>query len=253
MNILVVEDRIPSDDSLVLLFKKNNHRVDQSDSFEEGLYLALSGEYDIIVIDTLTCMDGGITLLKGIRENGLAVPVLLLSAQSDIAFKVTALDSGADDYLVKPFSTEELLARARALGRRKNTILLYSTLYYGDITLDTNSLTLSTEKAETYLTCRECKLLEFLIIRKCMITSKDIIIEKIWGFDSDAQANHVEVYISFLRKKISSLNSKVIINTVRGLGYKLDVTSSEEQKLQGFHSRPRQNAVRPIRSHGMSN
>jgi len=225
MNILVVEDRIPSGDSLVHIFKKNNHMVDHTDSIEEGLYLALSGKYDIIVLDTLTYTETGISLLKGIRKNGLTLPIFLLSAQSDISFKVIGLDSGADDYLVKPFSTEELLARIRALGRRKNTILLNSTLCYGDITLDTNSLKLSTERAETNLTCRESKLLELLIIRKCMITSKDIIIEKIWGFDSEAQANHVEVYISFLRKKISSLNSKVVINTIRGLGYKLDVIS----------------------------
>jgi DNA-binding response OmpR family regulator len=175
-------------------------------------------------MDTLDHTAEGITLLKSIRKSGLALPVILLSTNSEISFKVMGLDSGADDYLVKPFSIDELLARIRALGRRKNTILLNSTLSFGDITLDTNSLKLSTDKEEATLTCRESKLLEFLIIRKCMITSKDIIIEKIWGFDSEAQANHVEVYISFLRKKLTSLNSKVIINTIRGLGYKLDIT-----------------------------
>lgn len=225
MNILLVEDRIPSNESLVNILKKNNHTVDRTENISDGLYLALLGSYDIIVLDTLTHTTEGITLLKGIRKSGLTLPVILLSIQSEISYKVIGLDSGADDYLVKPFSTEELLARIRALGRRRNTILIHSTLNFGDITLDTNSLKLSTDKAEITLTCRECKLLEFLIIRKCMITSKDIIIEKIWGFDSDAQANHVEVYISFLRKKLSSINSKVVINTIRGLGYKLDITT----------------------------
>ncbi len=223
MNILLVEDRIPSTDSLLSLLKKNNHSVDRTDSIGDGLYLALLGAYDIMVMDTLDHTAEGFMLLKSIRKSGLTLPILLLSTHSEISFKVMGLDSGADDYLVKPFSIDELLARIRALGRRKNTILLNSTLSYGDITLDTNSLKLSTDKAETTLTCRECKLLEFLIIRKCMITSKDIIIEKIWGFDSEAQANHVEVYISFLRKKLTSLNSKVLINTIRGLGYKLDL------------------------------
>ncbi|PYG88585.1 DNA-binding response OmpR family regulator [Ruminiclostridium sufflavum DSM 19573] len=225
MNILLIEDSIPSTDSLAHIFKKNNHAVDRTDNIGDGLYLALLGAYDIIVLDTLNHAVEGIALLKSIRKSGLTVPVILLSIQSDISYKVIGLDSGADDYLVKPFSTEELLARIRALGRRKNTILLNSILSFGDITLNTNNLILSTEKGETSLTCRESKLLEFLIIRKCMITSKDIIIEKIWGFDSEAQANHVEVYISFLRKKLSAIHSDVIINTIRGLGYKLDIPS----------------------------
>ena len=224
MNILLVEDKIPTTESLVNILKKNNHTVDRTENISEGLYLALLGAYDIIVIDTLIHTVEGITLLKGIRKSGMTLPIILLSTQSEISYKVIGLDSGADDYLVKPFSTEELLARIRALGRRKNTILLNSTLNLGDITLDTNSLKLYTDKSEITLTCRESRLLEFLIIRKCMITSKDIIIEKIWGFDSDAQANHVEVYISFLRKKLSSINSKVVIHTIRGLGYKLDIT-----------------------------
>lgn len=224
MNILLVEDRIPLTDSLLSILKKNNHSVDRTDNIGDGLYLALLGAYDIVVMDTLDHTAEGITLLKSIRKSGLTLPVILLSTQSEISYIVMGLDSGADDYLVKPFCIDELLARIRALGRRKNTILLNSTLSFGDITLDTNSLKLSTDKEETTLTCRESKLLEFLIIRKCMITSKDIIIEKIWGFDSEAQANHVEVYISFLRKKLASLNSKVIINTIRGLGYKLDIT-----------------------------
>ncbi|EPR14383.1 response regulator transcription factor [Ruminiclostridium papyrosolvens] len=225
MNILLVEDRIPSDDSLVQLFKENNHKIDHTDSMRYGLYLALTGSHDIIVIDTLTHTVDEINLLKSIRKSGLTSPVFLISTQSDISYKVIGLDSGADDYLVKPFSTEELFARIRALGRRKNSILLNNNLCYGDITLYTNCLTLSTEEAKIKLTCQECKILEFLIIRRCMITSKDIIIEKIWGLDTDAHGNHVEVYIYFIRKKLKSLNSKVIINTIRGLGYKLDIKS----------------------------
>ncbi|AEY64361.1 response regulator transcription factor [Clostridium sp. BNL1100] len=228
MNILLFEDRIPSADSLVHTFKKNHHTVFYTDSIRDGLYLAATGVYDIIILDTLEHTADGVVLVKDIRNLGLTLPIFLLSAQSDVTCKVIALDSGADDYLVKPFSTEELLARVRALGRRKNSILLNNTLCYGDITLDTYSLKISTKSAETKLTCQECNILEFLIIRKCVITSKDMIIEKIWGFDSDAHGNHVEVYISFIRKKLKSLNSKVLINTIRRLGYKLDIKSKQQ-------------------------
>lgn len=189
MNILLIEDRIPSDDSLLHIFKDNKYTVDLAASTGVAFHLALTGAYDIIVLDTLTHISDGIALLKDIRKSGLTLPILFLSALGDIPYKVTGLDSGADDYLVKPFSTEELLARIRALGRRKNSILLSSNLCYGDITLDTNSLTVSTEKSKIKLTCQECKILEFLIIRKYMITSKDQIIEKIWGFDSDAHGH----------------------------------------------------------------
>jgi len=217
----VIEEEIPLVDSLIDVFKNNNYTVHSTNNSEEGLYLALMDIYDIIVIDTVTSKSDGIMMLKSIRNNGLTIPVMLLSTKGKISDKVTGLDSGADDYMVKPFSTEELLARMRALGRRKNTILTDYTLCFGDIILNTTNLKLSTLQTEIQLTLRECKLLEFLILRKGMISSKDKIIEKIWGFDSEAQANHVEVYISFLRKKLVSINSCVVINTLRGAGYVL--------------------------------
>lgn len=226
MHILIVEAEIPLAGSMVQVFKKNNHIVYCTDNYDDGLYLALMGVYDIIILDTLIHKSDGITMLKNIRKAGLAAPVILISSKGKISDKVIGLDSGADDYLVKPFSLEELLARVRALGRRKNTILSDNTLSFGDIILNTNNLKLLTENAETQLTCRECKLLEFLILRKCMFSSKEIIIEKIWGFDSEAQANHVEVYISFLRKKLCSIGSNVVINTIRGVGYAIKETSN---------------------------
>jgi DNA-binding response OmpR family regulator len=225
MHVLVVEDEICLAESLVNGFRKNNYTVNYTDNVDDGLYLAMMGVFDIIVLDTSTHKTDGITILKNIRSNGLTAPVILLSSKGEISDKVSGLDSGADDYLVKPFSVEELLARVRALCRRNNSITLDDTLRFGDIILNTSNLKLSTDKGEIQLTCLEFKLLELLMLRKCMITSKERIIDKIWGIDSEAQANHVEVYISFLRKKLSMIKSNVVINTVRGVGYELKYTT----------------------------
>ena len=136
--------------------------------------------------------------------------------------KFLGLDSGADDYLAKPFNTEELLARIRALGRRRGEIVSNTnTISYGDITLNTSSLKLTAGSSEITLTLKESELLEHLMLHKEIVCSKEQIIEKLWGFDSEAESNHVEVYISFLRKKLAFVHSKVSINTVRGVGYTL--------------------------------
>jgi len=145
----------------------------------------------------------------------------LTHAKNEIPDKVLGLDSGADDYLAKPFNTEELLARIRALGRRRGEIVANTnTISYGDITLNTSSLKLTAGTSEITLTLKESELLEHLMLHKEMVCSKEQI-EKLWGFDSEAESNHVEVYISFLRKKLAFVHSKVSINTVRGVGYTL--------------------------------
>ncbi|MBQ2669358.1 MAG: response regulator transcription factor, partial [Clostridia bacterium] len=136
--------------------------------------------------------------------------------------KVRGLDSGADDYLAKPFNTEELLARIRALGRRRGEIVANTnTISFADITLNTQTLQLTSGANEITLTLKESELLEHLMLHKGLVCSKEQIIEKLWGFDSEAEANHVEVYISFLRKKLTFVHSKAAINTVRGVGYTL--------------------------------
>jgi DNA-binding response OmpR family regulator len=133
------------------------------------------------------------------------------------------LDSGADDYLPKPFATEELLARIRALLRRKSDVVVSNDLSYGDITLNLSTLMLNRGEKSVKLTLKECELIEFLIYRKGLIASKEMLIEKLWGFDSEAEHNNVEVYISFLRKKLNYLGSQVNIATTRGVGYALEV------------------------------
>lgn len=222
MRILIVEDELHLAEALVQILRKNNYTVDMANDGESGLDNALSNIYDLILLDIMLPKMDGITLLKNIRREGLTVPVILLTAKGEISDRVAGLDSGADDYLPKPFATEELLARIRAASRRKGEILPDNTLEYGDITLNTANLKLSAVSKEVKITLKESELLEFLILRKAVPTSKELIIEKLWGFDSEVEHNHVEVYISFLRKKLAFLNSKVGINTVRGVGYILE-------------------------------
>lgn len=223
MRILIVEDELHLAEALTQILRKNNYTVDAVHDGEAGLDNALSNIYDVIILDIMLPKMDGITILKEIRKDGLSTPVILLTAKGDISDRVIGLDSGADDYLAKPFATEELLARIRALSRRKGEVLPDNTLKFGDIELNTNSLKLCSSSKEMKITLKESELLDLLISRKNSATSKELIIEKIWGFDSEVEHNHVEVYISFLRKKLAYLDSEVIINTVRGVGYTLEV------------------------------
>ncbi|MGN1115501.1 MAG: response regulator transcription factor [Candidatus Ornithomonoglobus sp.] len=221
MRILVVEDEIRLCEALVQLLKKQNYTVDSDNDGEAGLDDALSGIYDVIILDIMLPKLEGLSVLREIRRQNINVPVILLTAKGEIPDKVKGLDSGADDYLTKPFNTEELLARVRALGRRRGEIVEADALVCDDITLDTQTLKLTCGVSEITLTRKESELLEYLILHKDIISSKEQIIEKLWGFNSEAEANHVEVYVSFLRKKLRRVHSVVQIKAVRGIGYKL--------------------------------
>ncbi|AOY76502.1 response regulator transcription factor [Clostridium formicaceticum] len=225
MRILIIEDEIHLAEALAQILKKNNYTVDIFHDGESGLDYALSNIYDVILLDIMLPKMDGISILKSIRQEGITTPVILLTAKGEVSDKVAGLDSGADDYVAKPFATDELLARIRAISRRKGEILPDNTLKYGDIELNTATLKLSSGNKEVKLTLKESDLLAFLILRKNLASSKELIIEKLWGFDSEVEHNHVEVYISFLRKKLLFLHSEVAINTLRGVGYILEVKS----------------------------
>lgn len=222
MRILLVEDELHLAEALVQILKKNHYSVDAVHDGESGLDNALSNIYDLIILDIMLPKMDGISVLQNIRKEGLTTPVILLTAKGEVSDKVTGLDSGADDYLAKPFATEELLARIRAMTRRKGEIIVDSALKYGDIELNTSNLKLSKDNKEVKLTLKESELFEFLLLRKGLVSSKELIIEKLWGFDAEVEHNHVEVYISFLRKKLTFLESAVSIQTVRGIGYVLE-------------------------------
>lgn len=222
MRILLVEDEKFLAEPLVQILKKNKYTVDNVYNGEDGLDYALSNIYDVILLDIMLPKMNGLDILKEFRKENKTTPVIMLTARGEISDKITGLDYGADDYLPKPFNTDELLARIRAVGRRKTEIVAEnSELLFGDITLSTALLRLSSKTDNVTLTLKENELMELLIRNNTMIISKERIIEKLWGYDSEAEDNHVEVYISFLRKKLSYINSEVSILTVRGAGYKL--------------------------------
>ncbi len=221
MRILVVEDEIHLAEALVQMLKKNNYTVDSVYNGEDGYDYAMSNIYDVIVLDLMLPKMDGITVMKNMRKYGNDTPVIMLTAKGEISDKVRGLDSGADDYLAKPFNTEELLARIRALGRRRGEIIPDKGMTFGDIELDPANMMLNCGVKDINLTHKESELLEYLIANKNAVLSKDMIIEKLWGFESEAEANHVEVYISFLRKKLKYVGSQVSIVTVRGVGYSL--------------------------------
>ncbi|MDT9721777.1 response regulator transcription factor [Paenibacillus sp. ClWae2A] len=225
MRILIAEDEVHLAEAVSQILKKNNYSVDMVHDGRSGFDYAQSGIYDLLLLDIMMPEMDGITVLKKLRSEGNHTPVILLTAKGELSDKVTGLDYGADDYIAKPFATEELLARIRAALRRKGEVVPEDGLKFGDIELNTTQLKLSVKGKEIKLNLKENELLELLIARKQAITSKEQIIEKLWGFDSEVEYNNVEVYISFLRKKLTFLNSAVRINTIRGVGYVLEVTS----------------------------
>ncbi|WP_027093186.1 response regulator transcription factor [Cohnella thermotolerans] len=225
MRILIVEDEVNLAEALTQILKKHHYSVDAVHDGLTGLDNALSGIYDLLLLDVMLPGMDGMKLLRTIRAEGIPTPVIMLTAKGEIPDKIAGLDYGADDYVAKPFSTEELLARIRAALRRKGEVVPEDGLRFGDIELHPSTLKLSCKGKELKLILKESELLELLITRKQAVTSKEQMIEKLWGFDSDAEHNNVEVYISFLRKKLTFLNSAVCINTIRGVGYVLEATS----------------------------
>ncbi|MEG6612090.1 response regulator transcription factor [Pseudoclostridium thermosuccinogenes] len=221
MRVLLVEDEKYIARAVAEVLKKNHYTVDLAHDGEFGLDCALSGIYDIIILDIMLPKIDGFSILKEVRRKGIVTPIILLTARGEIKDKVQGLDLGADDYLAKPFHTDELLARLRALGRRNTVLAFNGNLNFGDISLSPHTLLLSKNGKEVKLKLKEAQLMELLIKNKNMIVSKESIIEKIWGYDEDVTDNHVEVYISMLRKKLSQLSSGCVIQTIRGIGYVL--------------------------------
>lgn len=221
MRILMVEDEkylaLATQESL----KKANYIVDLAYDGEEGLELATSGIYDLLIFDIMLPKMNGLDVLKHIRLEGINTPVLLLTAKGEVEDRVTGLDLGADDYLAKPFHVEELLARLRALGRRPEVVQSEG-LTFSDLSLRPTDLTLFSDKKETTLTLKESQIFELLIQNKKRILSKEWIIEKVWGWESDATNNHVESHISLIRKKLAKVKSSVKIKAIRGAGYILE-------------------------------
>jgi len=221
MKILYVEDEKAIAEAVEQVLKDNKYNVDLAFDGEYGLDCGLSNIYDIIILDIMLPKMDGIKVLKELRRSNIKTPILLLTARGQIEDKVQGLDSGADDYLAKPFHMDELLARLRALGRRQAELANDGLMRHGDIALNPYTHIVSCTDQELQLTPKEAQILEMLIRNNGISVSKDTIITKIWGFDSEAEDNHVEIHISNLRKKLGQLQSGTLINTIRGEGYML--------------------------------
>ena len=220
MRLLLVEDEKRMAQALCELLRLEKYDVDHYADGEEGLYAAESGLYDVIILDVMLPGKNGFEIAKEVRESGIKTPILMLTAKSDVDDKVEGLDRGADDYLTKPFMTKELLARLRALVRRTSNSS-DGTLSFGDITVNTNSSSLICSDNSVRLSEKEFHILEYLILNQGQILTREQIATKIWGYESNAEYNNVEVYMSFVRKKLSFIKAKTEIKAVRGIGYEL--------------------------------
>ena len=217
----MVEDERDLADAVKTVLQKNNYAVELTYDGEYGLDCALTGTYDLVILDVMLPKMDGLRVLKEMRGAGVETPVLMLTARGDISDKVAGLDGGADDYLPKPFHMDELLARLRALARRKAELRIGGVLRLGGICFDPQSLTLSGEGFEVGLTLKESQLLELLWERKGNFVPKDMIIEKLWSYDADANDSHVESQVSLLRKKLAAAGGGFGIKASRGVGYRL--------------------------------
>ncbi len=221
MRLLLAEDEKELSHALVTVLLHNNYSVDAVYNGQDALDYINMGNYDGVILDIMMPKMDGITVLKKVRASGNQIPILMLTAKAEIDDRVLGLDCGADDYLTKPFSMKELLARLRAMTRRQTTAA-NTTLSYGNITLDRSTYMLSSKTESLRLASKEFQMLEMLLANPGQVISTEQFMDKIWGYDSDAEQNVVWVYISYLRKKLTALQASVGIKAVRGLGYTLE-------------------------------
>lgn len=225
MKVLLVEDEYRMAQALQEILRQENYEVDYCADGVNGLEALESDIYDVAILDVMLPGMNGFEIVKHARKEGIKTPILMLTAKAEVDDKVKGLDSGADDYLTKPFMTKELLARVRALGRR-NVNTADGAMRYEDIELDISTATLTciSNGQSVRLSEKECRIMEYLIANQNQILSREQLALKIWGIESEAEYNNVEVYMSFTRKKLNFVNSKTEIKAVRGLGYELRCT-----------------------------
>ena len=223
MKVLIIEDEVALADAICESLEKEHLDVTIVTNGKMGEDEALTGLYDLILLDIMLPGKNGFEILKTLKDEKIKTPIIILTAKSEMDDKLKGLENGADDYITKPFHMKELLARVKIILKRSNNIEDTNTLTYGDLTLNLSLGKLICKDNEVAINGKELSLIEILLINKEQIIEKEALTEKIWGYDSDAEYNSVEVYISFLRKKITLLKSNVSISTVRGIGYRLEV------------------------------
>lgn len=221
MHILVVEDDAVLREAIVSFLSEENYIVDEAWTGDDGLYAAAQEIHDVLVLDIMLPGINGLDIVKTLRSNGCIVPILLLTARDSVDDRVIGLESGADDYLVKPFALRELLARIKALLRRTGNLGVEGQLSYGGISLNSKARDGFIGNDPLGLGPKEYELLEFLLLNKEQILTRNQIFDRIWGFDSDTTVSIVDLYIHYLRKKLSPYDLDKLIHTVRGAGFML--------------------------------
>lgn len=223
MRILLADDEKELVNALVAVLKHNNYAVDYVYNGQDAYDYGLCCNYDCIILDIMMPIMDGVETVKKLRDKGIDTPILLLTAKSEIEDRILGLDSGADDYLTKPFAMGELLARIRAMTRRKST-LTSNVMTFGNVTLNRESFELTSQSGSFRLAGKEFQMMEMLISNPNVLISVDKFMDRIWGYESEAEINVVWVYISNLRKKLKSIDANIRIKAVRGVGYTLEET-----------------------------
>ena len=221
MRILLAEDERSLSRAIIALLERNNYSADAVYDGQEVLAYLEAGNYDALILDWMMPKMDGLCVLRALRQRGNRIPVLMLTAKSEVDDKVLGLDSGANDYLTKPFSTQELMARIRAMTRRQ-TGQFTSRLTFGNITLDQATFELSSPAGSFRLANKEFQMMELLMRNPRQLIPTERFLERIWGYDSDVELNVVWVYISYLRKKLAALRADIQITVTRNAGYSLE-------------------------------
>ena len=223
MKVLIIEDEYSLADAIAETLKNDNFNVSIETNGEDGENEALTENYDLILLDVMLPRKNGFDILRTLGQAKIKTPVIMLTAKSEIEDKLNGLEHGADDYITKPFAMRELMARIKAVLKRTNNIENTECLEYGDLVLDFKNAKLKCNDSEIQISGKELELLEQLLINKNQISSRESLAERIWGYENDSEYNNVEVYITFVRRKLKLIESTVNIKAVRGVGYKLEV------------------------------
>lgn len=221
MRVLLVEDSISLTDALAQVLKREKYEVGVAHDGEEGVLFAKTGMYDVIVMDVMMPKMNGFEAVRELRKEGISVPILMLTALGEESDKVFGLDTGADDYLTKPFSIPELLARIRALVRRKGDVISENSLSYMGVSLNLSTYTRLYGDKSVKLSKKEAEIMKIFFEQPSFVAQREQLINKVWGYDSEFESNNLDVFISFLRKKLKFIGAKFTITPMRGVGYRL--------------------------------
>ena len=223
MNILIIEDEYSLADAVAETLRNEKFNVCIKTNGEDGEDEALTENYDLVLLDVMLPGKNGFEILRYLRQEKIKTPIIMLTAKAEIDDKLNGLEHGADDYITKPFAMRELMARIKAVLKRTNDIEDTGYLEFGDLVLDLKNAKLKCNDNEIQISGKEIELLEQLLLNKNQILSKENLIERVWGYESETEYNNVEVYITFIRRKLKLINSKVSIKAVRGIGYRLEI------------------------------